>query len=482
MQLAGAHAEERERLALGRRLLDLERAVRVAARPPEPDARREQELLPRVRADRVAEARLVVAALEPVAAGLLLVRPADRQLGADVEVVVDDRPVADGRPEHAVAAVAQRADQHLECLGCDDGGFGGHGYASPRSSQISIRAGPEFPAALSRRAPSGDDPAMSDRRFLVTGAYGCLGAWVISELLAAGQPVTSFDLSDEPRLLRLLLDEERIASIPHVRGDITDLALLERTLAEHEITNVIHLAALQVPFCRADPPLGASVNVIGTINVFEAARRAGARLAPVVYASSIAALDGPQERPDGADRAHSQPGTLYGVYKRAGEWAAQIYWRDVALSSVGLQPHTVYGVGRDQGLTSAATTAILAATAGVRYTIPYGGRSQLQHAGDVARAFIATSLAAEEGAHVYSLPGLAVSMTELVAAIDEAVPQARGSISWADVELPFPAQPDPASLSPLAASLAETPLREGVAATAERFRKLLADGRVRPPG
>ncbi len=56
---------------------------------------------------------------------------------------------------------------------------------------------------------------------------------------------------------------------------------------------MIHLAALQVPFCRADPPLGARVNVLGTVNVFEAAERAGDRMAPVVYASSIAAFDAP---------------------------------------------------------------------------------------------------------------------------------------------------------------------------------------------
>ena len=57
-----------------------------------------------------------------------------------------------------------------------------------------------------------------------------------------------------------------------VRGDITDLDALGRALDEHEITRVVHLAALQVPFCRADPVLGARVNVVGTVNVFEAVK------------------------------------------------------------------------------------------------------------------------------------------------------------------------------------------------------------------
>ena len=60
-------------------------------------------------------------------------------------------------------------------------------------------------------------------------------------------------------------------------GDITDLAAVEAVLDDHAITNVIHLAALQVPFCRADPPRGALVNVVGTVNVFEAVKRAGRR-------------------------------------------------------------------------------------------------------------------------------------------------------------------------------------------------------------
>ena len=73
--------------------------------------------------------------------------------------------------------------------------------------------------------------------------------------------------------------------MPRVNGDITDLAALERALDEHGVTNVIHLAALQVPHCRANPPLGAAVNVVGTVNVLEAVKRRADRMGPVVYAS-----------------------------------------------------------------------------------------------------------------------------------------------------------------------------------------------------
>ena len=106
---------------------------------------------------------------------------------------------------------------------------------------------------------------------------------------------------------------EEIAAIDFVRGDVTDLEQLERTLAEHEITHVVHLAALQVPFVKANPPLGASVNVVGTVNVFEAARRHGLAT-PIAYASTAAVYD---------DRGDRAPRTLYGVFKIANEGTAQ---------------------------------------------------------------------------------------------------------------------------------------------------------------
>jgi nucleoside-diphosphate-sugar epimerase len=293
-------------------------------------------------------------------------------------------------------------------------------------------------------------------RFLVTGAYGCIGAWAVAELVADGYEVVSFDLSSEPRRLRLLTDAE----VPHVTGDITDAGDVER--AFEGVTNVIHLAALQVPLVRANPRAGAQVNVLGTVNVFEAARE---RALPVVYASSIAALDA-----DGL--SVGQPSTLYGVFKRANEQTADVYFRESGVASVGLRPHTVYGVGRDQGVTSAPTVAMLAAAAGRAYTIPYGGACQMQLARDVARAFVTASLAPIEGAAVHNLPGRCVAISEIVAAIGSA------AIGFDEVRLPFPEQVDSASFASTYPGFVETPLAEGVAATIERFRTLLSEGKV----
>jgi nucleoside-diphosphate-sugar epimerase len=302
-------------------------------------------------------------------------------------------------------------------------------------------------------------------RFLVTGAYGCIGAWVVHELVRDGRQAVTFDLSNEPRRLRLLLGDD-VEAVPHVVGDITDGASLEHALDEHGITNVIHLAALQVPFVRADPPLGARVNVLGTVNVFEAAKRF--ELAPIAYASSIAALD-----TDGG--VVGPPSTLYGAFKRANEHTARVYFGENGISSVGLRPHTVYGVGRDQGVTSAPTTAMLAAAAGRPYTIPYGGACQMQFARDVARAFIAATDAKAKGAEVHNLPGTRTPIADIVAAIGV------DSIGYDDVVLPFPEETDATSFRELVPGFEDTPLDEGVELTMKRFRELLAEGLVTAP-
>jgi nucleoside-diphosphate-sugar epimerase len=321
-----------------------------------------------------------------------------------------------------------------------------------------------------------------DERFLVTGAHGCIGAWVIRRLLSEGADVVALDVSDDDHRLRIVLSEAEIQALPRVRTDITDLDALADTLAEHEITNVIHLAALQVPFCRADPSLGARVNVVGTVNVLEAVARRDAAMAPVAYASSIAAYAADAGPGPGAADADGVPGTLYGVYKRANEGTAALYWSDREVPSVGLRPHTVYGPGRDQGLTSSPTAAMLAAAAGQSFEIPFGGHFQFQYAPDVAATFILASRSRARSATVHNLSSPAVHMSEVVAAIEAAEPDAAGTITFVDHQLPFPPEADHASLRQLIGEPPATPLLQGVSETMRRFRELIAAGALSAEG
>jgi nucleoside-diphosphate-sugar epimerase len=305
----------------------------------------------------------------------------------------------------------------------------------------------------------------------VTGVLGAIGAWTVKALLGRGAGVVGLDLGAAAHRLDLVLDPDERAGFELVQGDIADLDRLERLLADRKITNVVHLAALQVPFVRAEPARGALVNVVGTVNVLEAARRAGIA-APVVYASSIAALGPVPGEP---------PQTLYGVFKRSNEETAVRYWEDYGVPSVGLRPHTVYGPGRDQGVTSAPTVAMLAAAAGVPYTIPFGGSLQFQYLPDVAEAFVRASELDGSGASVHTLDGPSAPVDEVVRLIGEASGAAPGTIGWSGEPLPFPGAADGTAFVDLLGGSVNRPLAEGVADAVERFRTLLARGLVAPP-
>lgn len=315
-------------------------------------------------------------------------------------------------------------------------------------------------------------------RALVTGVLGCLGAWTARALLAEGTEVVGYDLGGSRHRLELALGPD-VPEVELVAGDITDLTALERVLDERAITRVVHLAALQVPFCKEDPARGAAVNVLGTVNVFEAVKRRLDRVSGVVYASSTAVY-GPQDPSPAPESGGAEPGTHYGVYKLANEGTARIYWHDDGVASIGIRPYVVYGQGRDQGLTSGPTLAMAAAARGESFTIGYGGVVQYDYAPDVGAAFARASGALAEGAVIANFPGTAAAMEEVVAAIEAAEPAARGRIGWEEVRLPFPPRLVAERLESLLGALPRTPLAEGVAATVEHFRPDRPRGLTRP--
>jgi nucleoside-diphosphate-sugar epimerase len=306
-----------------------------------------------------------------------------------------------------------------------------------------------------------------EERFLVTGALGCIGAWILRILLREGIPAAGFDLGTDTWRLELILEPDELAGIELIQGDVTDLVAVERALDEHGSTHVIHLAAMLIPLAKADPPRGASVNVVGTVNVLEAVRRRE-RVRGLAYASS-AAVYGPDAPAVTPEDAVPSPATHYGVHKQANEGAARVYWADEGVPSVGLRPYVVYGAGRDQGLTADPTLAMAAAARGEPFHIGFGGRVQMHYAPDAARAFVEAARRSEQGgALVANLGGPATGMDEVVAAIEAAVPEAAGTITVADTPLPFPEE-----FEGVAHPAPVTPLREAVAETVGIFRERL---------
>ena len=317
-------------------------------------------------------------------------------------------------------------------------------------------------------------------RVLVTVGYGCVGSWVAKHLVEGGQEVWVFDLKEDTHRLDLLLDDEQKKQVHFLPGDVADppsvLAAIERV----EATHVLHLAGLQTPTCRANPILGATVNVIGTLAVFEAAVALKDQVQRVVYASS-AAVHGPPEGDDSGpigDEVRLSPLTHYGAFKVCNELNARVYWLDQGVTSIGLRPWTVYGVGRDFGMTSEPTKAIKSVAAERPYRISYGGVQDLQYVGDVAGAFLRALSAPFEGADAFNVRGAVVPIETFAATLREVAPRAAEFVTHGDRQLPVAPDLDDSRLEARLGSLPRTSLRDGIAETFERFQALRSRGRL----
>ena len=320
-------------------------------------------------------------------------------------------------------------------------------------------------------------------RVLITGGYGFIGAWIAKNLLASGDQVFSYDLKEDPRRLRLILPEDKVKQVAFIPGDVTDLKTLSAAIAKHQITHIIHLAGLQVPTCRVDPMLGAKVNVDGTLAVFEAVKAAGKQVERLVYASSAAVFGGPDKYPQSqfpwplADDVPLVPSTHYGVFKCCNEGNARIFFQDHGISSIGLRPWTVYGVGRDLGMTSEPTKAIKAVLLGRPYHINFGGWSDFQYVDDVAKAFIAGIARPFTGAKSFNLRGDVVTLADYHKTLCKVLPDAAKLVTLGTTQIAIAYDLSDAGIEKDLGPMSKTSLEAGIRETVAIFREQMKDGR-----
>jgi nucleoside-diphosphate-sugar epimerase len=317
-------------------------------------------------------------------------------------------------------------------------------------------------------------------RVLLTGGYGCIGSWIARFLLERGDDAFIYDLKEDTHRMRQIMNEEQVRRVTFLQGDVTDLPALKSALDRHSITHVIHLAGLQVPVCRANPILGAKVNVMGTLAVFEAVRESQGRVERLVYASSAAVFGPPESYPSGKldDDVPLTPTTHYGYFKCCNEGNARIYFQDHGLSSIGLRPWTVYGVGRDFGMTSEPTKAIKCLALGRPYHISYGGWQDLQYVEDVARVFIRCLEAPYRGAKSYNLRGDVVDLPAFHRALCAVDPAAAELITYGDRQIAIAYDLDDSALQRDVGPIAKMPLIEGIRRTLALFKQLQTEGRL----
>jgi UDP-glucose 4-epimerase len=264
-------------------------------------------------------------------------------------------------------------------------------------------------------------------RALVTGGAGFIGSNLVDALLDQGAEVDVVDTLVTGRRSNLEAGAlDRGARLHEV--DITDAPTLTSLVGDIAPDVIFHLAAqIDVRKSIEDPAFDASVNVVGTINVLEAARQA--KVGRVVNTSTGGAIYGDAQRIPTPEDETPLPMAAYGQSKFCAERYLGWYGRLYDQSNVTLRLGNVYGPRQDP-LGEAGVIAIFCGKlrTGERPTI-YGDGTQTRdyvYVGDVVRAQIAAAQAAVTG-EINVGTGKESSVLDIVAALKELDPDAGAS-------------------------------------------------------
>ncbi|MEJ2271502.1 MAG: SDR family NAD(P)-dependent oxidoreductase, partial [Candidatus Bathyarchaeota archaeon] len=175
-----------------------------------------------------------------------------------------------------------------------------------------------------------------DIKVVVTGGAGFIGSHLCKRLVDKGAKVNVIDNLSSGKLdnIKNLMD----SGLKFVQGDIRDPEKIEQVAKNSEI--IFHLAAQSsVPFSMENPKEDCEINVVGTVNVLEAARKIGAK---VVFASSSAVYGNPKIKPT-PETYPTNPIAFYGLTKLLGEKYCLFYKENFGSNIVILRIFNVYG-------------------------------------------------------------------------------------------------------------------------------------------
>jgi UDP-glucose 4-epimerase len=175
-------------------------------------------------------------------------------------------------------------------------------------------------------------------RVLVTGGAGFLGSHAVQQLVVSGHDVTAFDNLSSGSRDNLQPDD---GSVRLVCGDVRDREACMKMLSQTRPEAIAHLAAVaSVPRSIVEPELAHEVNVDGTFNVLEAARRFGVRR--FVFISSAAVYGSSPRLPSSEDDPVA-PASPYAAQKAAGELLAAAYRSTWGMETLSLRLFNVFG-------------------------------------------------------------------------------------------------------------------------------------------
>lgn len=183
---------------------------------------------------------------------------------------------------------------------------------------------------------------------LVTGGGGFIGRFLVAELVKRGYHVAVIDRTPSP-----FKENPRIS---YYIADIAAPLAVNRVMAKHRPSVVMHLAAMLADACEQDPLTATKVNVESTHNLIELSITHGVERFVFMSSASVYHPDTPEPV---KEEDAGKPVTYYGVTKYAGELIGMWYARRGLIDFRALRPTVVFGPGRFRGPSAEYSSLVL---------------------------------------------------------------------------------------------------------------------------
>ncbi len=320
-------------------------------------------------------------------------------------------------------------------------------------------------------------------RVMITGGMGVIGAEASRRFVREGHRPVIFARHRDERLLRDILDQVDVEL-----GDVLDMPRLLEVIKRHRVTHVVHAAAFVGAVSQANPALSVQVNVMGMVNVLEAARafdveRVVYTSAKGVYGPMLGEYGAPTYKPMPEDLPKN-PKRIYDSAKLMGEQVGLYYQANMGVDVVVLRFATTYGPGKTarHGKMGVTSQIVEHPASGLPFRLAQGGEEQddFVYNKDSAYGIYLACMARNPASRVYNIgTGVGHTLNDIARVIREHLPNAVIEIGPG---LNFLGMPYPASgiydISRARAELGYAPqydLDKGIADYLESLARLKAD-------
>lgn len=265
-------------------------------------------------------------------------------------------------------------------------------------------------------------------KVLITGGMGVMGAETSRKFVREGHRPVIFARHRDDRLISDILDK-----VDFEAGDILDWPRLLDVIKRHQVTHIVHAAAFVGAVSAANPALSIQVNVIGTVNVLEAARlfdikRVVYTSAKGIYGPVTGDYGAPLYKPMPEDMPKN-PQRIYDSAKLMSENAGIYYANNMGVDVAVLRFATTYGPGKTarHGKMGVTSQIVESPFHGIPFHHPAGGdaKDDFIYNKDSARGIYLATVADKVPSRIYNIgSGIGVTLNDFADAVRRKIPNA----------------------------------------------------------